>query len=266
MATMAVGAGLEAGGAMINAAMSRPSAAALAINSQIQDVSSFMASQAKTEGLDASTVFNNLMTPMQRIVQAGPNQAGWSNQQFADWNSSATQSAAAAARDMGGVGTGAGGPGQSASQVMAARQKAEDQRSSTIAAGQQMSYKQGAENFKDAAAAETKLPSVFGTANQGADISADVSAGAAKSQASIDAAKKAGSFGGILSAGMEGAGGALMGAGGGAGGAGGAGGGLAKGLQGFMKGSGGSSPQNTTATAGEGGDIAGAVPNADMFS
>jgi hypothetical protein len=54
-----------------------------------------------------------------------------------------------------------------------------------------------------------------------------------------------------------------MGAGGGAGGA---GGGLAKGLMGFLNKKNDSSPQNTTATAGEGGDIAGAVPNADMFS
>ena len=68
-----------------------------------------MTSLATQEGLGASTVFNNLMAPLQRIVQGGPSQAGWSQAQVNAYNTQAIQRGAATARDLSAIS--GGGPG-----------------------------------------------------------------------------------------------------------------------------------------------------------
>ena len=75
---LGVGAAASFAGGILSAIGSGPSKQMEALNGQINSFSQSMTSLATQEGLDASTTFNNLMAPLQRIVQGGPSQAGWS--------------------------------------------------------------------------------------------------------------------------------------------------------------------------------------------
>src|SRR5580698_8509844 len=109
---LGIGAGASFAGGILGAIGSGPSKQMQALNSQIQDFSQGMTSLAKQEGIDAGTVFNQLMQPLQRIVQGGPSQAGWSQAQVNAYNTQAIQRGAATARDLSAViGGGPGGPG-----------------------------------------------------------------------------------------------------------------------------------------------------------
>ena len=159
---LGVGAAASFAGGILSAIGSGPSKQMEALNSQIGAFSKNMTSLATQEGLGASTVFNNLMAPLQRIVQGGPQQAGWSNAQVSAYNADATNRAAATARDMGALGTGtSGNPGASNARQLAAQQAAEDARSNAIAAGEVKSADVGRENFNTAVGEETQLPGVF---------------------------------------------------------------------------------------------------------
>jgi hypothetical protein len=183
-----------------------------ALNSQIGAFSKNMTSLATQEGLGASTVFNNLMAPLQRIVQGGPQQAGWSNAQVSAYNANATNRAAATARDMGALGTGtSGNPGASNARQLAAQQAAEDARSNAIAAGEVKSADVGRENFNTAVGEEKQLPGVFKTANQGGEVAGKVNEAAQTSQQNIDTEKKGASFSGVLGKGFSAVGGAVLG-------------------------------------------------------
>ena len=211
---LALGVGAEASfaGGILSAIGSGPSKQMEALNSQIGAFSKNMTSLATQEGLGASTVFSNLMAPLQRIVQGGPQQAGWSNAQVSAYNANATNSAAARARDMGALGTGtSGNPGASNARQLAAEQAAEDARSSAIAAGEEKSADAGREEFNTAVGEEKQLPSVFGTANQGASVAGEVNKEAQVSQQNIDTEKKGASFSGVLGKGLSGVGGAVLG-------------------------------------------------------
>jgi hypothetical protein len=209
--TLGIGAGASFAGGILSAIGSGPSRQMQALNQQVQSFSGFMTDQAKKEGLAASSVFQNLMTPLQRIVQGGPQQAGWSNAQVASYNAGVTNRSAAAARDLGGLGTVTGGPGSSQAAVLAARQKAEDERAAGIASGEQKNFDTGREEFNTAVGEEQKLPSVYSTANQGASAAGAEQQEAEKSQQNIDTEKKAASFTGVLSKGLSGVGGAMLG-------------------------------------------------------
>jgi hypothetical protein len=209
---LGVGAAASFAGGILGAIGSGPSKQMEALNSQIGDFSKNMTSLATQEGLGASTVFNNLMAPLQRIVQGGPQQAGWSNAQVSAYNADATNRAAATARDMGALGTGASGnPGASNARQLAAQQAAEDARSNAIAAGEVKSADVGRENFNTAVGDETRLPGVFKTANQGGEVAGKVNEAAQTSQQNIDTEKKGASFTGVLSKGLSSAGGAILG-------------------------------------------------------
>ena len=212
MASMAAPIGMAAGlaGGIIGAIGSGPSSAMVALNNQVQNFSKSMLSQAKTEGLDASTTFNNLMQPLQRIVQGGPQQAGWSNAQTTAYNAQVTNDAAAKARDLGAVGTGGTTPGAQDARVLAAKQAAEDARASGIASGTQESFKEGRENFFQAANEEKDLPSVFATANTANSEAGTELTAAEKSQQNIDTAKRSASWQGMLSKGLSAVGGAAV--------------------------------------------------------
>ena len=81
MAASPIGMAAGLAGGIIGAIDSGPSSAMTALNNQVQDFSKYMTAQAKSEGIDASTTFQQLMQPLQRIVSGGPNQAGWSQAQ-----------------------------------------------------------------------------------------------------------------------------------------------------------------------------------------
>jgi hypothetical protein len=209
---MGIGAAASIAGGLINSIGNGPSKQMEALNGQVQDFNKFMTAQAKTEGLAASSVFQNLIAPLQRIVSGGPQQAGWSNAQVSAYNADATNRAAATARDMGGLGTGtSGNPGASNARELAAQQAAEDARSSAIASGEEKSAEAGRSEFNEAVGEEKTLPSVFGTANQGAEAAGTEQQAAEKSQQNIDTEKHAASIQGALGSGLSGVGGALLG-------------------------------------------------------
>ena len=209
---LGVGAAASFAGGILSAIGSGPSKQMEALNSQIGAFSKNMTSLATQEGLGASTVFNNLMAPLQRIVQGGPQQAGWSNAQVSAYNANATNRAAAMARDMGALGTGtSGNPGASNARQLAAQQAAEDARSNAIAAGEVKSADVGRENFNTAVGEEKQLPGVFKTANQGGEVAGKVNEAAQTSQQNIDTEKKGASFSGVLGKGFSAVGGAVLG-------------------------------------------------------
>jgi hypothetical protein len=209
---LGIGAGASFAGGVISAIGSGPSKQMQGLNDQVQDFNKFMTAQAKTEGLAASSVFQNLMAPLQRIVSGGPQQAGWSNAQVSAYNADATNRAAAIARDRGGLGAGtSGNPGASDARQLAAQQAAEDARSSEITAGEIKSADVGREEFNTAVGEEKQLPSVFGTANQGAEAAGAEQTRAETSQQNIDTEKKGASFSGVLGKGLSGLGGAVLG-------------------------------------------------------
>ena len=209
---LGIGAGASFAGGILSAIGSGPSRQMQALNQQVQQFSGYMTAQAKKEGISASSVFNNLMQPLQRIVQGGPQQAGWSNEQVSAYNADATNRAAAIARDRGGLGAGtSGNPGASDARQLAAQQAAEDARSNAIAAGEVKSADVGREEFNTAVGEETQLPGVFKIANQGAEAAGAEQQEAEKSQQNIDTQKRAASFTGVLSKGLSSAGGAILG-------------------------------------------------------
>jgi hypothetical protein len=183
-------------GSFLGAAFGAPSSQVMALNNQIQSFSQSMTQQAKAEGIAASTTFNNLMTPLQRIVQGGPSQAGWSQSQFNAYNTSVIQRAAAAARDEKAVigssvpgGPSVGNTGTQGVNTAAIADKAEQYASAAEAEGIQQDYEAGRKNFTNAVSEEKSLPGVFATSNEANRAAAEEQQTAEKSQQSIDTAK-----------------------------------------------------------------------------
>lgn len=221
---LGIGAGASFAGGILSAIGSGPSKQMEALNGQIQSFSQNMTSLATQEGLGASTVFNNLMAPLQRIVQGGPSQAGWSQAQVNAYNTQAIQRGAATARDVGAlIGGGPGGMGgkdtvdlgnattQGGNNRLAAAQAAEAQTSAAESAGTIASENAGREEFNTAVGEEKQLPSVFATANQGGEVAGEVNKEAQTSQQNIDTEKRGASFSGMLGKGLSGVGGAVLG-------------------------------------------------------
>jgi len=210
MATMAVGAGLAAAGGIISALNSAPSAAQLTLNSQLQDMTKFMQGQAKTEGIDASSVFQKVMGPLTRVLQGGPQQAGWSGAQVANWNAQAVQRGAAEARDLGAFAN--NNPGSQTAAMLQAKQKAEAGVSAGIAEGEQASATAGREEFNAAVGGAENATKAFDPANEATKYLPDQEKLGLESQAKVDAAQKAASWSGIAAKTLTSVGGSMMGA------------------------------------------------------
>jgi len=197
----------------------KPSKAQLALNGQVNQFSSYLTSQAQREGLDASTVFNNLMAPLQRIVLGGPSQAGWSANEFNAANTAAINRGAAAARNLGsaaatGVSAVGGGntPGASAAErnaVLQQQTNAENETSGALAENTIKNDEAGRENFFKSAEEEEKLPDVFKTANEAGTVGNEANKTALESQSTVDLEKKQSSALGIASGALGGAAGSL---------------------------------------------------------
>lgn len=217
MSLSPIGMGAGILGGVLGALNNKPSAAQKALNAQMQDFNNYVNAEAKTEGFDATSVFQNLMGPLQRIVQGGPQQAGWSQSETNAYNTQAMQRGAAEARDLGsaaasraasvGGGDSASG-GASRSAVLAAQQKAEADTSSAISSGTIQSDEAGRQNFFKAAGEEKELPSVFATSNQANEVGITSNQAAQKSQQALDTAEKSSSALGIASKALSGIGGA----------------------------------------------------------
>jgi hypothetical protein len=216
---MGIGAAASFVGSMLSA--HGPSQQMQALNAQVQDFTQSTTSLAKQEGLSASTVFQNLMTPLQRIVSGGPSQAGWSQAQVNAFNTQAIQRGATTARDLSAIsGGGPGGmggisvgnaTGAGVNNKFAAAQAAEAQTSAAESQGTINSAEAGRSEFNTAVGEEQKLPSVYETANQGATVAGNQQQLAEKSQQNIDTQKASASIGGRIGGGLSAVGGALLG-------------------------------------------------------
>jgi hypothetical protein len=213
MSLTPIGMGAGILGGALGALNNKPTAAQKALNAQMQDFNNYVNAEAKTEGFDATSVFQNLMGPLQRIVQGGPQQAGWSQSETNAYNTQAMQRGAAEARDLGSAAasraaTDTTAGGQAASARLAAQQKAESDTSNAISSGTIQSDEAGRQNFFKAAGEEKELPGVFSTSNQANDVGIQSNTAAQKSQASLDAAEKSSSALGIASKALSSVGGA----------------------------------------------------------
>lgn len=216
MSLSPIGMGAGVAGAVLGAFNNKPSAAQVALNRQMQDFNNFVNSEAKTEGLDATTTFQNLMGPLQRIVQGGPSQAGWSQAQTNAFNAQAVQRGAAEARDLGSAAASraasiGGGDtpsgGNEAAARLAAQEKAESDTSATVAQGTEQNFEAGRNEFNTAVGEETKLPGVFSTSNEANKIGVESNTAAQTSQQALDTAKKSSSLLGVASKGLSSLGG-----------------------------------------------------------
>jgi hypothetical protein len=213
MSLTPIGMGAGILGGALGALNNKPTAAQKALNAQMQDFNNYVNAEAKTEGFDATSVFQNLMGPLQRIVQGGPQQAGWSQSETNAYNTQAIQRGAAEARDLGSAAasraaTDTTAGGQAASARLAAQQKAESDTSNAISSGTIQSDEAGRQNFFKAAGEEKELPGVFSTSNQANEVGIQSNTAAQKSQAALDAAEKSSSALGIASKALSSVGGA----------------------------------------------------------
>ena len=215
MAASPIGMAAGLAGGIIGAINSGPSSAMTALNNQVQDFNKYMTAQAKSEGIDASTTFQQLMQPLQRIVSGGPNQAGWSQAQVNAFNTQQTQIASGADRNikaqigtMGQPGVVSGNNGSGVAQAEAA---IESNKANAIAQGTISSDEAGRQEFNTAVGEEKALPGVFSTSNTANEQAANEQQKAETSQQNIDTAKRSASWQGILSKSLSGAGGTAIG-------------------------------------------------------
>ena len=178
--------------------MCGPSAGAKAINTQIQNFSKQVTSEAGTVFGDASSVFNNLIGGLQKIVNGGPSQQGFSQDEINARNASVVNNGATEARNLKGAaasGVAAIGGGNTVTPsggneatVMNAEQRAASDTATAENDVTQQNYEQGNKNYENAVSAEEKLPETLSVAN-GFNQTADSSQqDALKSQTSIDTA------------------------------------------------------------------------------
>lgn len=178
--------------------MCGPSSALKAINSQIQDFSKQVTSEATTVFGDANTVFNNMIGGLQQQVQGGPSQEGFSAAELSARNAAAVNAGAAEARNLKGAaasGTAAIGGGNTVNPsgstqatTLGAEQKAA---SDTAGAENEIvneDYAQGNKNYEFATQAEQNLPNVFNGVTAFNKEAGDEQQTAQKSQQSIDTA------------------------------------------------------------------------------
>ena len=136
-------------------------------------VASNAASEAQTVFGASSTVFNNLIGGIQRIVTGGPSQQGMSAGEFNASQAAITQNTAALARNLkGAAGSAAAAIGGGNTVTPAGGTEASLLAADTTAAEQgataqnqlvQQNYDIGRQNYNQAVGEEMQLPNVFGT-------------------------------------------------------------------------------------------------------
>ena len=141
--------------------------------SSAQTIASNAASEAQTVFGASSTVFNNLIGGLQRIVTGGPSQQGMSAGEFNASQAAITQNTAALARNLkGAAGSAAAAIGGGNTVTPAGGTEASLLAADTAAAEQgataqnqlvQNDYNIGRQNYNQAVGEEMQLPNVFGT-------------------------------------------------------------------------------------------------------
>jgi hypothetical protein len=154
--------------------MCGPSSQLQALNKTVTGILGSAQNEAKTIFGSASTVFNNLVGGLQRIVNGSPSQTGFSTAEVNAKNAAAVQGGATMARNLGGAtaaSTAAIGGGNAVTPaggteaaVLAAKTAAATETAQAENQVVQQNYERGNENFWKATGEEKQLPGMFGTA------------------------------------------------------------------------------------------------------
>jgi hypothetical protein len=150
--------------------MCGPSSGLKAINTNIQNFSSQLTSEAGTVFGDSSSVFNNILSSMQGIVAGGPEQQGFTSTELNAMNTQADQGGATLTRNLKGAAIASGGgtavtdPGA----TIAATDNAEQSGTAQVAGAKnqitQNNYQTGNQNFFAASNMEEQAPNALGAA------------------------------------------------------------------------------------------------------
>lgn len=176
--------------------MCGPSKAAKNLNNQVQDFNKQVTSEAGTIFGNSNTVFNNILNATQSIVQGGPSQAGFSQNELNAMNASNVENAGAMARNLKGAAASSGaaiGGGNSvapAGSTQAAVTSAEQAAAALQAQGAnnivQQDFATGNQNFFKALSSEEAAPGVYSTSIEANKEAGDEQTAAQKSQQNID--------------------------------------------------------------------------------
>lgn len=178
--------------------MCGPSSNLKAINNKIQDFSDSVTSEAKTVFGDASDVFNNLKGSLQKIVNAGVDQQGFSAAEKSARDAEIINSGSTMARNLrgaaaSGVASIGGGntvapAGSTQQTILDANTKAAQETAEGLNKNTQENFATGRENYFNAVGAEEKLPDVFNPVTSFNKSAQEGEDQAQKSQQSIDTA------------------------------------------------------------------------------
>ena len=159
-------------------------------------VASDAASEATTVFGASSTVFNNLIGGIQRIVTGGPSQQGMSAGEFNASQAAITQNTAALARNLkGAAGSAAaaigGGntvtpAGGTEASLLAAETSAAEQGATAQNQLVQKNYDIGRQNYNQAVGEEMQLPNVFGTSTEATKAATGAQEANIKGQQAVD--------------------------------------------------------------------------------
>jgi len=202
-----------------------PSSAEKSLNSSVQDFASTVKGQASQIFGDASSVFTNLKTSLDKSIQGGPGQQGWSQAEINAVNSQIIDQAAVSNRNIktavgnavaaSGGGNAVSPSGLEASVNLQTAEATEQAKSQQLGQATVQNYDTGRENYFKAIGAEEALPNVFSTSNQANEGASKAFDSANQSQANMDASKNwwqpivsagIGAAGSIATAGLSNAG------------------------------------------------------------
>jgi hypothetical protein len=179
--------------------MCGPSGAAKNINNQIQSFSANVQQQAGQIFGDASSVFDNLKTSLDKTIRGGPSQQGWSQSQTNAVNSQIIDQAAVNNRNIkssvnsalaaAGGGNSVSPSGLEATVNMQTAAATEEAKSQQLEQATVQNYETGNNNYFKAVSDEAQLPNVFNTSNQANEVASKALDQAQTSQSGIDSAK-----------------------------------------------------------------------------
>lgn len=169
-----------------------------AVTNAAKTIASDAAGEAKQVFGAASTVFNNLIGSIQRVVTGGPSQQGYSAGELNSMNAAAIQNGAALARNVEGA-TGSqvaaigGGnavtpSGMTQAETTSAKIAAAEQTATSLNQITQADWAQGNKNYEEAVGQEMQLPNVFNPATSSENAAVGANAEALKAQQAEDTA------------------------------------------------------------------------------
>jgi hypothetical protein len=178
--------------------MCGPSSQAKNLNNMVQNFTKQVTAEAGTVFTDAQSVFNNIVNSVQSIINGGPSQAGFSQNEVNAKTAAAVQAGGTMARNLRGATAAAAGAigggntvapsGSVQSAINEANIAAAEQTANAKNQIVQENFATGRENFWNAEKMEESAPSVMSTADSYNKTAGNQLTEAQKSQQAIDTA------------------------------------------------------------------------------